>query len=117
MHELALCGAIARIVGTHARERAVSTVRVRIGELRQVVPDSLTYCWTMVTDSTPLAGSALEVERVPARVRCDGCGHEHDLGGELDFGCPSCGAPATSVIAGEEFLVISIDVATSGALS
>jgi hydrogenase nickel incorporation protein HypA/HybF len=117
VHELALCGAIARIVGNRAGERAVSTVRLRIGELRQVVPDTLTYCWTMVTESTPLAGSVLDIERVVARGRCDGCGAEHDLGAELDFGCPSCGAPATTVIAGEEFLVTSIDVATtSGAV-
>ena len=53
MHELALCGSIADIVDRRAAGRPVETVRLRIGELRQVVPDTLDYCWTMVTDTAP----------------------------------------------------------------
>lgn len=111
MHELSLCGSIAEIVRRRADGRRVETIHLRIGELRQVVPDTLTYCWMVVTDETPLAGSELDVERVAGRVRCEACADERNLGGELDFACSSCGQPAMTVVAGEEFLVTSIDVA------
>ncbi len=110
MHELALCGAIAKIVRTHAAGQRVGTVRLQIGQLRQVVPDTLAYCWQVITEDTPLDGSVLEMTRVPARLRCDTCGTEHDMGEQLQFVCPGCGATATTVVAGEEFAVTSMDV-------
>jgi hydrogenase nickel incorporation protein HypA/HybF len=110
MHELALCGAIAGIVGRRAAGRRVRTVRVRVGQLRQVVPETLDWCWAMVVDETPLAGSELDVERVAARLRCTACGTEHDIGRELDLRCRDCAGTSVVVVAGEEFLVTSIDV-------
>jgi hydrogenase nickel incorporation protein HypA/HybF len=40
VHELSLCEAIAGVVKPHAGGRHVDVVRVRIGALRQVVPES-----------------------------------------------------------------------------
>ena len=48
MHELALCGAIADVVSRRADGRQVDVVHLRIGALRQVVPDTLSFCWSMV---------------------------------------------------------------------
>ncbi|MCK5756142.1 MAG: hydrogenase maturation nickel metallochaperone HypA, partial [Mycobacterium sp.] len=50
MHELSLCHAIAGVVTSHAEGRPVEVVRVRVGALRQVVPDSLLFCWSIVRD-------------------------------------------------------------------
>ena len=88
----------------------VDTIRLRVGRLRQVVPDTLTYCWELVSESTALDGSSLAIEVVPARLRCDACAAEHELGDELAFRCPQCGGTALVVVAGEEFSVASIDV-------
>jgi hydrogenase nickel incorporation protein HypA/HybF len=109
MHELALCGSIAEIVRRHASGRRVETVRLRVGQLRQVVPDTLEYCWTMVTAQTPLDATVLLIEHVPARLRCKECGAEHDMGDDFRFAC-DCGSTAVSVVAGEEFTVASLDV-------
>ena len=110
MHELALCRSIARVAVRQAGGREVAVVRLRVGALRQVVPDTLAWCWTLVCESTPLAGSVFEVEHVPARLRCGSCGAERVLDGELDVACAACGDPATEVVAGEELLVTSLDV-------
>lgn len=61
MHELALCEAIANVVKTHADGRHVEVVRVRVGALRQVVPESLSFCWTLVRDSENMADAELEL--------------------------------------------------------
>lgn len=110
MHELALCGSIADIVRRHASGRRVETVRLRVGQLRQVVPDTLEYCWALVTTETPLDGTVLQIEHVAARLRCNDCGAEHEMGDEFRFGC-DCGSTAVTVVAGEEFTVSSLDVA------
>lgn len=110
MHELALCGSIATIVSRHAAGRPVSVVRLRVGRLRQVVPDTLEYCWAMVCESTPLDGAKLAIESVPVRLRCTACGTDQEPAAELSFTCPSCASGAVEVITGEEFSVASIDV-------
>lgn len=115
MHELALCGSIADIVTKHAAGRPVGTVRLKVGQLRQVVPDTLTYCWELVTSSSPLEGAELAIERVAARLRCDTCGVEHDMGDDFVFACPACDGTTVSVVAGEEFLITSMDVAAAEA--
>jgi len=78
MHELSLCEAIAGVVKTHADGRHVDVVRVRIGALRQVVPDSLSFCWTLVRDSEDMPDAELELECVSAEVRCRACGRQSD---------------------------------------
>ena len=57
----------------------VEVIHVQIGQLRQVVPDTLVFCWSLVTADTALDGSVLEVERIPALLKCRQCGAESDL--------------------------------------
>jgi hydrogenase nickel incorporation protein HypA/HybF len=111
VHELSLCGAIADIVNRHASGREVKTIHLRIGQLRQVVPDTLVYCWSLVSDATPLAGSRIEVESVPARLACRSCGETRDVGAVPVFVCPTCAGAEVEVVAGEEFLITSLDLA------
>ena len=116
MHELSLCGSIGRIAGRHAAGRPVSIIHVRVGQLRQVVPDTLVYCWELVSEGTELAGSRICVEAVPARMRCRACGREADVGDLPVFACRACGGIDGEVIAGEEFLVTSLELAGEGSV-
>src|SRR5215216_531079 len=73
MHELSLCRSIYRIVEDAAGGRPVEVIHVQVGKLRQVVPDTLRYCWEMMTEATPLEGSVLAVESMPVVVSCRRC--------------------------------------------
>lgn len=75
MHELSLCHAIAGVVKSHTAGRQVDVVRVQVGALRQVVPESLEFCWTLVRSHEDMPEAELELELVPAEVRCGQCGH------------------------------------------
>jgi len=110
MHELSLCGAIADIATRRAGARRVDAVHVRIGELRQVVPDTLAFCWSMVTADTDLAGAALDIERVATVLHCRDCGAEHAMGESVAFACASCGGLDVDIVAGEECLVTALDL-------
>ncbi|MDY6995884.1 MAG: hydrogenase maturation nickel metallochaperone HypA [Actinomycetota bacterium] len=110
MHELSLCHAIAGVVSSHAAGRTVDVVRVRVGALRQVVTDSLEFCWTIVREHEGLGDAELQIEAVPAAVECNSCGAQSEITSRFSICCPVCNSGAVSVLRGEEFLVTSIDV-------
>lgn len=111
MHELSLCGSIVDIVRKHAAPHRVVTIHVQVGQLRQVVPDTLAYCWQLVSADSALAGSVLEVERIRARITCLDCGASGEVGDLRIFACGACSSPRVSVVAGEEFLITSLELA------
>lgn len=115
MHELSICSSIAGIAARHAAGRQVSVINVRVGQLRQIVPDTLIYCWSLVSEGTSLAGSRIEVEAVPARVRCRQCGQTTDVGSVPSFACGGCGSIDVEIAAGEEFLITSLELLPEGA--
>jgi hydrogenase nickel incorporation protein HypA/HybF len=109
MHELSVSSAVLESVLRHARGRRVTSVRLRVGHLRQVVPDSLDFYWGIVTRDTVAAGSVLEQDVIPARLACTACRDEWSI--ELPvFRCPGCGGADVEVTAGDELEVESIEV-------
>jgi hydrogenase nickel incorporation protein HypA/HybF len=110
VHELSICSSMAKIVTKHAAGRAVRTVHVRIGAIRQIVPDTLVYCWSLVTEGSELEGAELLVERIPAKIRCSGCGQEQVLDA-IAMVCGSCTGHAVTLVEGDEFLITSLDLA------
>lgn len=110
MHELSLCHAIAGVVRTHAGDKRVDVVRVRVGALRQVVPESLEFCWTLVREHEDMASAELELEQVPGEVLCRACQQQSRIESRYSVACPACGGVDVDVVAGEEFLVTSLDV-------
>jgi hydrogenase nickel incorporation protein HypA/HybF len=111
VHELSLCGAIADIAKRRAGERGVAVIHVRIGQLRQIVPDTLVFCWSMVSCDTELDGSVLEIERVAAELRCRACATDFGFGNGITVVCPACGGLDAEVVAGEEFFVTALELA------
>jgi hydrogenase nickel incorporation protein HypA/HybF len=109
VHELALAGAVIDTAERHAGGRRVLLVRLRLGELRQVVPETLGFYFAHVARGTLCEGAALEHEAVAATLACGGCAASWSLEG-TSFRCPQCGSADVAVGAGNEFEVESIEV-------
>jgi len=109
VHELSVCEAIARVVRARVEGRRVLAVQLRVGALRQVVPDTLAFCWDLTVRDTDLDGARLDVEPVPAELACADCGARSVLS-RFVMHCPACGGPA-SVVAGDELDVVAVEVA------
>ena len=110
MHELSLCEAIARKAGERAGGRPVCRVVIRVGHLRQVVPDAMEFSWMMLTDGTGLDGCRLEIEQVPATVDCRACGAKTTLAAPI-LSCGSCDSSNVKLVTGEELMVVSLEIA------
>jgi hydrogenase nickel incorporation protein HypA/HybF len=130
VHELSISSAIVNTAERHAAGRKVTAVEVRVGSLRQVVPESLGFYFEIVARDTVCADARLELESVAALLRCPDCGREWDpappplamheslkapgLPPVPAFRCSDCVSPG-EVIAGDELEVSSIEVEGSTA--
>ena len=109
MHELSVASAIVDTATRHADGRRVTSVQLRVGHLRQVVPESLAFYFEHVARGTPCEGARLEQEVVPAVLACDGCGYEWELDAAA-FRCPLCASGSVRVAGGDELEVESIEI-------
>jgi hydrogenase nickel incorporation protein HypA/HybF len=116
VHELSVAGAVLATVERHAAGRPVTLVSLRVGRLRQVVPDSLSFYWEFVTRDTVCERAPLQCVEVDARLRCGDCGHDW-MPDWAAFRCPACGSGQVTVVAGEELEVDYIEVEEPGAVT
>jgi hydrogenase nickel incorporation protein HypA/HybF len=112
MHELSIAQNIVEIIQEHVPRNGlplVKNVKLKIGELAGVVPDSLEFCFDAITERTPMHNAVLVVEHVPFVVECRKCGKvsKNDVGTSL---CAGCGSDETRMVSGNELLVMAIEV-------
>ncbi|WP_028059417.1 hydrogenase maturation nickel metallochaperone HypA/HybF [Candidatus Solirubrobacter pratensis] len=116
MHELSIADSIVRIACAHAAGRRVVKVELKVGHLRQVVPESLAFAFELVAQGTAAEGAELELEDVRAAGRCRGCGAESELDG-FPLACARCGGLDLELLRGEELLVDSLELEEMGVMS
>lgn len=112
MHEMSIVESLLDAIRQELRERPAArleTVRVRVGALRQVVPEMLEFCYQAATADTPFAGSRLMLETVPASARCRPCSLEFAVGDRW-FECPRCGSTDADLVRGDELLLLSLEL-------
>jgi hydrogenase nickel incorporation protein HypA/HybF len=112
MHEMSVAQNILEIVHQYVPEgdgHLVKRVRLTVGELSGILPDSLSFCFTALTQGTPLAGARLEIEQTPLTARCHSC----TVTSHLEYGlflCPSCGSADITVLSGSELQVTELEI-------
>ena len=101
MHELSIATAVLNTALKHADGKPVDVVVMRVGALRQVVPDSLRFYWDIVARDTVCEDARLEIDEIDARLQCEDCGREWEPL-IATFRCPDCASAHVAVAAGEE---------------
>ena len=109
MHELSIAQSILDIVQQHLPPESptVETVKVRVGRLSGVLAESLEFCFSAVVSGTPLEGVRMEIELIPARATCRGCGKDFQVPETL-FCCPFCATTDIKLTSGFELQVAEI---------
>ena len=111
MHELSIASNLIDIVSDAIEGQDVSRVtslRIVIGEMSNVVPDCLSFAFEVVSKGTVAEDARLDFERKPLIARCQDCGKEFPVQGYL-FLCPECQSQRIEVISGKEFFLESIE--------
>ncbi len=112
MHELSIAQNIVEIVQQYVPDATladVRSVRVRVGGLSGIVPESLEFSFSAIVAGTPLGSARLDIERVPAVCRCTDCRVEFEVA-DFVFVCPGCGGMHTQLISGSDLQVVDIEL-------
>jgi hydrogenase nickel incorporation protein HypA/HybF len=113
LHEMSIAQSILNLVREEAGSAGlarVEEVRLRIGGMSGVVPDSLSFCWALMTEGEeagPAQGAALSYELIPVSAHCQECGEDFQVE-NYAFACPSCGSAKVTVTDGRELTLSSI---------
>lgn len=108
VHELSIAQSVVDAVCERAGDRRIITVRLEVGRLCAVVPDSLLFCFDVVTAGTHAEGASLCIDEVPASARCRACGDSFSPP-DMFLLCP-CGSADVEVLAGQELRILSMEV-------
>ena len=106
MHELSIIEALLEQVRQETRPgTCVRTVWLRVGQLRQAMPEMLKFCYAAIVQD----GSHLEVEEVPAEARCRRCCLTFAVEDNW-FECPRCRSSEADLVRGDELQLMSLEL-------
>jgi len=92
MHEISIIQSTLDLAEEQARgagSEGIISVRLRVGIVSSVVPETLEFAFDVLKKGTMAENATLEIERVPAEARCAGCGKTFMLD-RIQFDCPEC---------------------------
>jgi hydrogenase nickel incorporation protein HypA/HybF len=108
IHELSITQSVVDAIVERMGDATVVGVRLEIGKLSGVVPDSVRFCFDVLCTGTPLEGARLDILEPPGQARCRDCGAEftaHDL-----ILLCTCGSANVEVLDGRQLKIKSVEV-------
>lgn len=112
MHELAITESLLNTACDYAQRneaKKVLVLNLLVGDLSGIIDDSIQFYWDIISAESICSQARLNIERQAARFRCNDCELEFDMAEEL-APCPDCQSINIRVIAGDEFLLESIEI-------
>jgi len=110
MHELALTQGMITIVNDTVKDLdvIVREIRIEVGELTCIEKHTLTGCFEVCTENTPLKGVALSFIDIPAQWKCEEC--HYIIEQRTVNTCPRCSNTNLTMVAGRELQVKNLEV-------
>lgn len=115
MHELAICQALINQLETIASERnaqSISLIVVGIGPLSGVEAQLLKNAYPIASTGTVAENAEIVIEQLPVKVKCNECGCESETKPNKLI-CKNCGNWRTTLISGDELLLLSVELETA----
>jgi hydrogenase nickel incorporation protein HypA/HybF len=109
VHELSIAQSIVDAVVEKLGDARIESVRVEIGKLSGVVPDSVLFCFDLVAEGTPVEGARLEIVELGGQARCRQCGAEFATDDPIVL-CPACESAWVDVVAGRDLRILSVRI-------
>lgn len=111
MHELGVANEVLAVVLSEAERNAarkVTAVTLRIGVLRAIEPDHLSFLFDHLARGTLADGATLTILEDPVRVECPSCGavDARSIGWE----CPRCKGEGIAATGGDSLEIVSLEI-------
>jgi len=88
------------------------TVKVQVGAMLHLVPDSVRMHYQLLTQGTKLEGISLELTEIHVKVRCRRCAHEGMVEDHHLLMCTACDSIDVALTAGNEILIDAVECET-----
>ncbi|WP_378955707.1 hydrogenase maturation nickel metallochaperone HypA [Pelosinus sp. sgz500959] len=112
MHEMAIAQGILDIVLKTAAEnkaRKVTGVKLLIGQMTQIEPESLTFGFEALAMGSIAEGAHLDITTIPLVGECNSCKQQFSIE-KYCFLCPHCNSANIAVVSGRELAVDYLEV-------
>lgn len=112
MHEMGIMSGVLDSVNAaaqNAQAERVTKIILNIGEMTEIIQDSLEFAFQVMSEGTLSEGAELVIKTVTPHSICLDCGHEFDHD-RFHRMCPECGSYSTSMTRGRELDIESIEV-------
>ncbi len=112
MHEMSIAQSLIDIIKEEMHKhnaKVLKSVRLDIGQLSAIVPESLSFCFEVMTSGTELEGAELIMKIIPLKGTCKECSREFEIK-EYAFECSHCSSPNIDTIAGRELSIVEMEV-------
>lgn len=112
MHEMAIAQGLLDILREEMQKHRAGrlrSVRLHIGQLSAIVPESLSFCFEVMTAGTDMEGARLDMEIIPLKGVCRSCRSGFEIE-NYAFECPYCGSRDIETVSGHELSVVEMEV-------
>lgn len=112
MHEMSIAKSLIDIIHEEMAKnnaRILRTVSLNVGEMSAVVPESLKFCFSILTAKTALEGVRLIMNIVPLKGCCQECEGIFKIE-NFRFICPICGSDQVETIEGRDLSIVEMEV-------
>ena len=112
MHEMSIAQNLLEIIREEMAKhdaRVLKSIRLHIGQLSAVVPDTLSFCFDVMTSGTELEGAKLIMEVIPLRGVCKECKQAFEIR-DYTFECTHCGSREINTISGQDLSIVEMEV-------
>ncbi len=107
MHELSITQSVVDVVTRRMGDAKIRRVRLEVGRLSGLVPDSVRFCFEMVAAGTTCEGAVVEIDEPCGHARCRTCGSAFETGDILPL-C-GCGSADIAVEGGRELRIREVE--------
>ena len=112
MHEMSIAQSLLDVIKEEMRKNkatVLKSVLIHIGQLSAIVPESLSFCFEVMTSGTELEGAKLIMEVIPLTGNCRECGQAFEIK-DYAFECPFCDGKDIETLSGQELSIIEMEV-------
>ncbi len=112
MHEMSIAQSLLDVIKDEMRKHnatELKSVLVHIGQLSAIVPESLSFCFEVMTSGTELEGAKLNMEIIPLTGNCRKCGQPFEIK-DYAFECPFCDGKDIETLSGQELSIVEMEV-------
>ncbi|PKU22370.1 hydrogenase maturation nickel metallochaperone HypA [Telmatospirillum siberiense] len=112
MHELTICEALLERIASERDTRhfaRVQRIRLEIGRLSCLDPDTLRYAFGIISRETFLEHAVLDIDQPPGRAVCLDCGAEVEITSRQDD-CPACKGGRLKTVGGDGMRFVEMEV-------